>query len=392
MEADGFDVDLPGTVLTVAELNSDIGAVIKNARNDELSFDFLIGDVSNDSESNGTRYFQLVNEDSGIQCLVFAGTRKTLPEFEEGDRVAVKGRLSYYESRGNCSLYVDDVILVGESHYHQKIAELRQNLEEEGLYDESRKQDLPPYPSSIGIVTSKDSDAEEDAVNAIQSRYPDINIHLHHSRVQGIAALEDLCNAITMMDALEYIDVIVVTRGGGSEQDLHAFNTEGVSRTIAATDTPVVTAIGHENDRPIVDDVADNRAMTPTEIGSVVVVSKDNKTNQVDRTVKDLHTSFSRFRDSTIDRHYTRLNDSYENHVSKVLTRLSNELDNAYDVQTSNRMTDLENKLDTSYEVFKQEKQHEEETDTLAKQQRKYKIAIAVLLLLLLGIFIWMSL
>lgn len=389
MVDEDLNVELPGTALTVTELNNDISTVIENARNNELAFDFLIGDVSNDSESNGTRYFQLVNEDTGIQCLAFSSTRKSLPEFEEGDRVAVKGRLTFYEARGNCSLYVDDVILIGDSHYHRKIEQLRKNLTEEGLFEQSRKQTLPQYPSSIGIVTSKGSDAEEDAINAIQSRYPGVNIHLHHSRVQGIAALEDLCNAITAMDALKHIDVIVVTRGGGSEQDLHSFNTEGVARTIAAADTPVVTAIGHENDRPIVDEVSDDRAMTPTDVGEIVVPSKAALDETVTEHSTRLHRAYTSTITDSITQLHTDLTDSYKNTVMQKLTVLSNNLSSTYQTTVSTQFTTLQNNLETSHTVFKQEQQHQRETEHLATRQKQYKIALITLLIVLIALLVW---
>lgn len=399
------DVELEGTVTTVSGLNSDIQQVVHRARNDKLAFDFIIGDVSNDSVSNGTRYFQLVDDDAGIQCLAFSGVRKSLPEFEEGDRVAVKGRLNYYEARGNCSIYVDDVVLVGESHYHREIEQRRENLAEEGLFDEDKKQPIPKYPTGVGIVTSSGSDAEEDAINAIRSQHPDIDIYLCDSRVQGLAALEDLCNAITYLDAYKPVDVIVVTRGGGSEQDLHSFNTEGVARTIAQADTPVVSAIGHENDRPIVDDVADDRAMTPTEVGSVVVPSKtqllegirsrrerlelayEQLTGETLRSYRtSLTTVYKQYTESSIKQLRGELDQAYEQHAMDTVNSLRTDLDSSYNQFVTGRVTTLQTDVDAAFQSLHQQKQHEEETEELEAKQRRYKAAIVVLVLLLIGI------
>lgn len=383
--------ELPGEVITVTDLNADISKVIDRARGDDLTFDFVIGDVSNDGESNGNRYFNLVNDDAGIQCLAFSGTRTGLPDFEEGDRVAVKGRLGYYEARGDCSLYVDDVVLIGDSHYHRQIEELRESLSEEGLFDDELKKELPKYPSSIGIITSRDSDAEEDAMNAIHNRHPDVNIYLYNSRVQGIAALEEICTAITYFDSFDPVEIIVVTRGGGSEQDLHAFNTEGVSRIIAGADTPVVTAIGHENDRPVVDDVADDRAMTPTEIGSVVVPSKATLSEQVADLESTVSKEYTRFAVSSLGQLRSDLNTQYDQYVADEVGELSAEFNRSYQSVRDTELADLQNELETSYTVYKQEMEHQGETQKLQQRTRMYKAAVVGLLLLLVcvAVLLW---
>lgn len=398
------DVSLDGEVTTVTNLNSDIERVVNRARNNELAFDFVIGDVSDDSVSkNGTRYFQLVDDDAGIQCLAFSNTRESLPEFEEGDRVAVKGRLNYYAAEGQCSIYVNDIVLIGDSHYHREIEQVRQALDDEGLFDEERKQELPAYPTGIGIVTSEGSDAEEDAVNAINSQHPDVDIYLCDSRVQGLAALEELCTAVTFLDAYRAVDIIVVTRGGGSEQDLHAFNTEGVARTIAQAETPVVTAIGHENDRPIVDDVADDRAMTPTDIGSVVVPEKSQLLSDISTQQDRLHTAYQQLTDGQLQRYnedlttvYTQFAETtvstlrnevgtaYEQHATSSTTQLHSDLDAAYNQFVTERLTTLENDVTAANRAFRQQKHHEEETAELEAQQQRYKLAAIALLVLLL--------
>ncbi len=383
--------DLPGNVTTVGELNADINRVIKQAQRNDLEFDFIIGDVSNDSEANGTRYFQLVDDDAGIQCLAFSRTREKLPEFEEGDRIAVKGKLNYYEKRGNCSLYVNGVVLIGDSHYHRQIEKVRETLSEEGLFDDDRKQPLPRFPTGIGIVTSEGSDAEKDAINAIRDRHPDVNIYLHHSNVQGLGALQDICTGITALDAYSPVDVIVVTRGGGSEQDLHAFNTEGVARTIEAADTPIVTAIGHENDHPIVDDVADDRAMTPTEIGSVVVPAKQNLIDQVTTSQNRLSTAYSQLVTRTVESAQRALDTAYNQHSTSRIGELRAVTDTAYEQHAASEVTSLRNDVNSTFQSFKQQKEHETETAELeAKQERYKKAVIALTIALIIALFLVM--
>jgi exodeoxyribonuclease VII large subunit len=376
--------ELSGEIVTVDDVNESVSTVISQERSDELSFDYIVGDVADDSESNGTRYFQLVNEDAGIQCLAFSRVRNSLPEFEEGDRVAVRGKLTFYEQRANCSIYVDSVIPVGESEYHAEIRRVKKKLGEEGVFDEDAKHVVPDYPSRIGVVTSKGSDAEEDAVTSIHDEHPDVSLYLRDTSVQGMSALEELCESIAYFDSRDDIDVIVVTRGGGSEQDLHVFNSEGVARMIYDVDTPVVTAIGHENDTPIVDRVADSRAMTPTEVGSVVVNNKQQLVDRINRLHDSIALGYSNVVRDSLDGFETELQTAFASTTEARIQSLSNRLESGYTARCDARLTELENSLDATYELFVTEKQHEEETDELRSKTTIYKTAAVVLAVLFL--------
>lgn len=433
--------DLEGTVLTVDELNAQTSHVISQARTSELDFDFLVGDVSDDSVSDGTRFFDLVNSDAKITCLVFDDVRPQLPEFEEGDRVAVTGRLNFYEKRGGCSLYIDNITLLGESHYHTEISRIRHQLTDEGVFSDDTKQPLPEYPSTVGIVTASGSDAEADALHAIQSRNQAVDICLHDARVQGMSALRDLCSAIIRLDKTDAVDVIVVTRGGGSEQSLHVFNTVGVCRTVSECATPVVTAIGHEEDRPLVDDAADGRAMTPTDVGEVTVASLSHLCDRISRISDDLTAAYSRLYTDTksrlttqsaeasaghiqttvshladslsvahnqlhtntipqmttqlnhsyttgVDRTTGELSDSltasYDSHMTRSLSGLHTALTTSYSQQTTTRTVTLSNELTRAYESFEQRKKHAEETTAIRQSQQQYKRALAGLVVVLL--------
>lgn len=408
----GDTSEVDGEAITVTELNEKVSRLIKMSRDDQLSFDYLLGDVSDDFVTNGNRYFDLVNQEnddkSSVTCLAFSGSRSKLPEFEEGDRIAVKGKITYYEARGSCTIYVDDVVPVGKSEFHEEILETRNTLEEEGLFADDAKQQLPEYPENIGVITSRDSDAEEDAVTSIHNVHPDIDIHLYNSNVQGMAAVEDLCTAIMHMDSLSYIDVIVVTRGGGSESDIYPFNTEGVSRMVADTETPIVTAIGHENDTPIVDDVADDRAMTPTEIGSVVAPDKSTLLSSVKAKEDRLYATYTATVDSGVSKRATSLTTEYDNHVTSQLSFMQSDLVNGYESFVTNTLQQAADAIETSYDAFyqqelsayenqlesgfeklQQQKQHEEEREDLEKQTKLYRNAAIALAVLLVLVFIY---
>lgn len=384
-----FNVELDGHTTTVDALNSDISGVISQERSNKLDFDYVIGDVSDDSESNGTRYFQLVNNDAGIQCLVFQHTRDSIPEFDEGDRVAVKGKLTFYEARSNCSVYVDSVVPVGESKRHAEIQQIKEDLRSEGLFDEENKQSVPSYPTGIGVVTSKGSDAEEDAVTSIHDQHPNVDIYLYNASVQGMSALEELCEGIAYLDSHSNVDTVIVTRGGGSEQDLHVFNSEGVSRMIADSDTPVVTAIGHENDTPIADQVADDRAMTPTEIGPVVVEDRQRTLSNIDSLHDKLLKSYENTTHGRLNDLDAELKTVFDDFASTRVQSLSNSLEATYDGYCDSQITALENELESAHTLFVKEKEHEEETADLKYKTTLYKIAIvALLVLFVITIFI----
>lgn len=392
MSEDTVDAELDGDVTTVNELNTDISSVISRERNNTLDFDYLVGDVSDDSTANGTRYFQLVNDDAGIQCLVFSNTRRDTPEFDEGDRVAVKGKLTFYEARSNCSVYVDSVVPIGESKYHAEIQRIKEKLSEEGLFDDELKQQIPSYPTGVGIVTSKDSDAEEDAIKSIHERHPDVDIYLYDTNVQGMSALEDLCEGIAHLDAHPRVQTVIVTRGGGSEQDLHVFNSEGVSRMIVDSETPVITAIGHENDEPICDFVADGRAMTPTDIGGTVVPSKDEMVRRNEEFESELVKRYVDFTDEKTRELQRSLDASYESHCSEQLNSISDDFSTAYNSYVESEITDLENRLSNQYELFMKEKDHEKDKADLERKTTQYKYAVAVLLVLLIIIALFVIL
>jgi len=192
-------------------------------------------------------------------------------DFKQGDRVLVHGRISFWAARGTISVTVLEIRHVGLGDLFERLERLRRQLAEEGLFDPARKRPLPFLPQCIGLVTGRDSDAEKDVLRNSELRWPGVRFKIRHVLVQGEQSPPQVVAAIEQLDLDPEVDVIVVARGGGSFQDLLGFSDERVVRTAAACQTPLVSAIGHENDHPILDDVADLRASTPTDAAKRIV-------------------------------------------------------------------------------------------------------------------------
>lgn len=208
-------------------------------------------------------------------ALSFTIWRRQLPDavdaFKQGDRVVLRAKVDFWVNRGDLSLNVREIRHVGLGELMERLERLKQRLAAEGLFDASRKRRLPFLPGLIGLVTGKDSDAEKDVVRNARLRWPDVRFRTIHTLVQGSGAAEQVADAIRTLDADPEVDVIVVARGGGDFLHLLPFSDEQLVRTAAAATTPVVSAIGHENDRPLLDEVADLRASTPTDAAKRVV-------------------------------------------------------------------------------------------------------------------------
>jgi len=404
VEADGTaagTVELDSDdIVTVATLNDEIAAVIDEKQ--ELTHDYVVGDASDCREANDHLHFDLVSGDASIHCVVFGFRYKGLnAKPDEEMHVAVRGELSYYEPQGSCSLIVEDVVNMGESEYSQVYAENKEKLADDGLLDDEQKQTLPELPTTVGLVTSADSDARIDAVTAIHDRYPQVDIKINDASVQGPDALEELMSGVAAFDKDAAVDVIVVTRGGGADKTLRIFNETPICRVIADTDTPTAVGIGHEDDQTLADEVADYRFMTPTHAGEVVPkrADWDQKCSQL---AKRLDTGYQSTVNAKLTTSETALHNAYESVVAGRLQELEASLEHAADRHVEAEILELRNQLDTAYQTLEQEKEHEEELEEtveevrdealseaeakVARQQRRYKIAIAVLVLVVLGL------
>jgi exodeoxyribonuclease VII large subunit len=258
-------------IRSVIEVTRLIKALVES---DETLADLWVeGEVSNWTRAaSGHCYFTLKDAESEIRCVMWrnAANRLTwLPA--QGDLVEVHGAVNVYERSGQYQLYADALQRAGLGARWRDFLELKARLEAEGLFDPERKRPLPVWPQRIGVVTSPTGAALRDIVNVIEARYPLVELVISPAQVQGDAAPASLVLALQRLDALADLDVIIVARGGGSQEDLWAFNDERVARALAATRVPVVTGVGHETDLTIVDFIADLRAPTPSAAAAAVV-------------------------------------------------------------------------------------------------------------------------
>ncbi|MFV8380577.1 exodeoxyribonuclease VII large subunit [Corynebacterium hindlerae] len=190
---------------------------------------------------------------------------------KDGDRVVVYGKPAFYAGRGSFSLWVTDIRTVGVGELLARIERLRQQLASEGLFDADRKKPLPFLPNRVGLITGRGSAAERDVLAVSQSRWPEVQFEVINTAVQGASAVPEIIEALEKLDANPAVDVIIIARGGGSVEDLLPFSEEALQRAVAQATTPVVSAIGHEPDNPVLDNVADLRAATPTDAAKKVV-------------------------------------------------------------------------------------------------------------------------
>ncbi|TAK13400.1 MAG: exodeoxyribonuclease VII large subunit [Anaerolineae bacterium] len=249
---------------TVSEVTAHIKEVLESE--DGLQDVWVRGEVSNFSRpSSGHLYFTLKDSGASLSCVMWRGQASRLAYVpREGDAVEVHGGISVYEARGNYQLYADDIRPAGEGALFAEFLRLKALLEAEGLFEPARKRPLPPAPRVIGIVTSPTGAALRDMLNVLRRRYPLARAVLAPAAVQGESAPREIIAAIQRLNQFVKPDLIIAGRGGGSIEDLWAFNDEGVARAIAASAAPVISAVGHETDFTIADFVADLRAPTPT--------------------------------------------------------------------------------------------------------------------------------
>jgi len=224
----------------------------------------LVGEVSNHHASPaGHHYFSLKDDESVIKCVLFSkGSGQN--HLIDGSSVLANGKISIYQARGDLQFYADSILPRGEGTLQQKFDKLKLELEAQGLFEESRKRDIPKIPKVIGIVTSKTGSVLQDILNVMKRRYSKIKIIIADARVQGDDAAESISKSINDLNKLDNLDLIILARGGGSLEDLWPFNEEIVARSIFASSVPIISAVGHETDFTISDLVSDLRAPTPS--------------------------------------------------------------------------------------------------------------------------------
>lgn len=238
-----------------------------------LSNVWLQGEISNYTHhSSGHMYFTLKDEESRLRCIMFAGNNRFLKFIpKNGMKVMARGYISIFERDGQYQFYIQEMQPDGIGQLYLAYEQLKEKLEKEGLFDPLNKKLLPPYPQTIGIITSPTGAAIRDMIITMKRRYPLVNILLFPVLVQGQGAAESIAEAIQKLNQYAGIDILIVGRGGGSIEELWAFNEEIVARSIYQSKIPVISAVGHETDFTIADFVADIRAATPTAAAEIAV-------------------------------------------------------------------------------------------------------------------------
>ena len=255
-------------IISVSEINRRAKSILE----ENFPFVWIQGEVSNFfSAASGHWYFSLKDESSEIRCAMFANKSHRITfEPKDGDHLVLNGTLSIFEGRGQYQIIVEHIELAGEGALLKAFEELKKKLLTEGLFDDSLKKKLPSYPRSIAVVTSPDGAVIQDIINVLSRRSPFFNLTVVPTLVQGEKAAPLICEALNKASNLENIDLIILARGGGSIEDLWAFNNEEVARTIVSCPIPLVSAVGHETDFTISDFVADIRAPTPSIAAEII--------------------------------------------------------------------------------------------------------------------------
>lgn len=262
-------------ILTVSQLNYYIKSYLDNDQH--LQFLLLEGEISNltDHYSSGHIYFSLKDNKSVVKAVMFSYAAKNLKfKLQNGMKVLVRGRVSLYEPSGQYQVYVEDMQPDGVGALALQFEQLKEKLSKEGLFSPQHKKPIPHFPETIGVITSPTGAAVRDIFNILSRRYPCADIVMCPVLVQGESAAKQLTNAINTFSDNDIADVIIIGRGGGSQEDLWAFNDEGLAYAIYNCKTPVISAVGHETDFTICDFVSDLRAPTPSAAAELAVPDK----------------------------------------------------------------------------------------------------------------------
>jgi len=259
-----------GQAYSVSEINQYIKSIFMRDR--ILNHIYVKGEVSNCKyHTSGHIYFTLKDAQGQLACVMFAGQRRGLKfRLEEGQSVIALGSINVYERDGKYQLYANQIVLDGLGTLYERFEKLKKSLEEEGLFDIAHKKEIPRFPKKIGIVTASTGAAIQDIINISKRRNPYVQLVLYPALVQGVGAAASIAKGIRLLDQLN-LDTIIIGRGGGSIEDLWAFNEELVAREIYRCKTPIISAVGHETDVTIADFVADLRAPTPSAAAELAV-------------------------------------------------------------------------------------------------------------------------
>lgn len=259
------------TVYSVKDLNSYVKQVLDN--DDNLKHIFVIGEISNyKAHYSGHLYMTIKDDSASVKAVMFAGNASRLRFLpENGMKVLIFGTVSLFPRDGSYQLYINDMQPDGTGALSIAFEQLKKKLDAEGLFSDSHKKPIPRFPEKIGVITSETGAAVQDIFNVLSRRFPSARVVLRSAQVQGEGAAQDIAKAIYEFNEKKAADVLIVGRGGGSVEDLWAFNEEIVARAVFASEIPVISAVGHETDYTICDFVADLRAPTPSAAAELAV-------------------------------------------------------------------------------------------------------------------------
>jgi exodeoxyribonuclease VII large subunit len=282
-------------VFTVTEINNYIKYLMQNDM--LLSHLYVKGEISNfKHHTSGHAYFTLKDADSRIKCVMFKGNASKLKFVpEDGCAVILRGYFSIYERDGQYQLYVEDMIPEGTGSLYKAYEQLKKKLSELGYFDEAKKKKIPFMPQAVGIVTSPTGAAVRDIISIIKRRCPCIGIYLYPVQVQGAGAENEIAEGIRYFNSKGNVDVMIVGRGGGSIEELWAFNEEIVAKAIYESIIPVISAVGHETDFTIADFTADLRAATPSAAAELAVPDKQSLMSKVSQYQYVLNSSMANY-------------------------------------------------------------------------------------------------
>ncbi len=270
-------------ILTVSQLNFYVKSILDSDQ--RLNYVFLCGEISNltDHYRSGHIYLSLKDNKSVIRAVMFAGNARNL-KFKpmEGMKVICRGRVTLYEATGQYQYYIEDMQPDGIGALYQAYEQLKEKLLSKGLFDESHKKPIPYCPKTIGVITSPTGAAVQDIKNILTRRFPSVNIILCPVLVQGDNAVPQLIDAVNKLNEYELCDTIIIGRGGGSIEDLWAFNDENLAYAIYNSHIPVISAVGHETDFTICDFVSDLRAPTPSAGAELAVPDRNEILQNLD--------------------------------------------------------------------------------------------------------------
>jgi exodeoxyribonuclease VII large subunit len=306
-------------LFTVSQLNALVRTTVEEGFGDVA----VLGEVSNfKRHTSGHLYFTLKDADAQLRAVCFRGVAGRLKtDVGDGIKVVVRGRLTLYEAFGQYQIVADDIIEAGEGDLEKAFRDLKRKLEQEGLFDPDYKQELPEWPMRIAVVTSPTGAAIRDVLSTLERRWPCAEVLVLPVHVQGSQAAPEIVRVLELLPSAEGVDVVIVCRGGGSLEDLWAFNEEAVARAIHHCPIPIVSAVGHETDVTIADFVADVRAATPTMAAEIVAPRGD----EVAANVDDLLGRLARYIDTQVRLRSARLRELLRSYA---LGRVRNRIEN----------------------------------------------------------------